>query len=96
MSDRFLCKKSFLAKNNTALVRQPLYSAYLAQCNFWLFPKLETTLEETRFLSRKDIVEKAIAEIRSIPGEEFKRCFEKWQKRWEKCVHLKREYFEGD
>ena len=34
-------------------------------------------------------MEKTTGELRSIPEEEFKSCFQKWQRRWEKCVHLK-------
>ena len=41
-------------------------------------------------------MEKMTAELRSIPEEEFKRCFQKWQRRWEKCVYLQEEYFERD
>ena len=41
-------------------------------------------------------MKKTTAELRSIPEEEFKRCFQKGQRRWEKCVHLQGEYFEGD
>ena len=41
-------------------------------------------------------MEKMTAERRSIPDEELKRCFQKWQRRWEKCVHLQEEYFEED
>ena len=66
----------FLAKSNTALMRQPPYSPDLAPCNFWLFPKLKTTPKGTRFQSRKNIMEKMTAELRSIP-EEFKRCLQK-------------------
>ena len=50
--------KDFLAKNNTALVRQPPYSPDLALCDFWLFPKLKTMLKGRRFQSRKAIMEK--------------------------------------
>ena len=89
-------QKRFLAKNKMALVRQPPYSADLALYDFWLFPKLKTTLKETRFLSRKDIMEKTTSELRSIPEEEFKRCFQKWQRCRKKCVHLQGEYFEED
>ena len=28
--------------------------------------------------------------------EEFKRCFQEWQRRWEKCVQLQGEYFDED
>ena len=33
--------KSFLAKNNMALVRQPTYSPHLVPCHFWLFPQVK-------------------------------------------------------
>ena len=88
--------KDFFAKNNTALVRQPPYTLDLAPCDFWLFPKLKTTLKGTRFRSRKDIMEKTTAELRNIPDEEFKRCLQKWQRRSEKCMYLQGEYIEGD
>ena len=51
-------------------------------------------LKGTRFQSRKDIMEKTTVELMSI-SEEFKKCFQKWQRHWEKCVHLQGEYFEG-
>ena len=41
-------------------------------------------------------MKKSMEELGSIPEEEFKRCFMKWQKRWEKCVYRQGEYFEGD
>ena len=88
--------KGFLTKNNKALVQQPPYSPDLAPCNFWLFPKLKTMLKRKQFYSGKDIMEKTTAELRSIPEEEFKRCFQKWQRHWKKCVHLQGEYFEAD
>ena len=50
--------KGFLVKNNAELVRHPPYSPDLAPCDFWLFPKLKTTLKRTRFQSRKDIMKK--------------------------------------
>ena len=86
--------KDFLVKNNKTFVRQPPYSPDLAPYDFWIFPKLKTTLKETRFQSPKDIMEKSTAKLRSIPKEELKRCFQKWQRRWEKCVHLQGEHFE--
>ena len=87
---------AFLAKNSMSFVRQAPYSPDLEPCDFWLFPKLKTILKEKRFQSKKDIMKKSTEELGSIPEEEFKRCFEKWQKRWEKCVYRQGEYFEGD
>ena len=87
---------AFLAKNSMSLVRQAPYSPDLAPCDFWLFPKLKTILKGRRFQSREDIIKKSTEEFGSIPEEGFKRCFEKWQRRWEKCVYRQGGYFEGD
>ena len=88
--------KGFLAKNNTTLMRQPPYSPDLAPYDFWLFSKLKIALKRRRFQSRKNIMEKKTADLRSILEKEFKRCFQKWQRRWKKYVHFQGEYFEED
>ena len=63
------------------LVQQPPYSPYLALCDFWLFSKLKTMLKEMRFQSLENVLEKMMAKLKSIPEDEFKRCFQKWQRR---------------
>ena len=88
--------QAYLAKNNTPLVRHPPYSPDMAPCDFWLFPKLKTTLKGKRFESREEIMRKTTAELYSIPKSTFQRCYQQWQHRWEKCVHSQGEYFEGD
>ena len=88
--------QSYLAKNSTPLVRHPPYSPDMAPCDFWLFPKLKTTLKGKRFESREEIMRKTTAELYSIPLKSFQRCYQQWQHRWEKCVHSQGEYFEGD
>ena len=87
---------AFLAKNSMLLVRQAPYSPDLAQCDFWLFPMLKTILKGRQFQAREDIMKKSTKELGSTPKKKFKRCFEKWQKCWEKCVYHQGEYFEGD
>ena len=87
---------AFLAINSMSLVRQAPYYPDLARCDFWLFPKLKTILKGKRFQSRKNILKKSTEELGSGPEEEFKRCFEKWLKRGEKCVYRQGEYFKGD
>jgi hypothetical protein len=42
-------------------------------------------LEGTRFSSMEDIKSNAAAELRKIPREASRRCFEQWQDRWSKC-----------
>ena len=88
--------QAFLTKNNMPLVRQAPYSPDLAPCDFWLFPRLKLTLKGRRFQSREEIIRKSTEELWSIAEKEFDRCFQKWQKRWEKCVHHQEEYFEAD
>ncbi|KDR15316.1 hypothetical protein L798_10885 [Zootermopsis nevadensis] len=43
-------------------------------------------------------VSNATADLRKIPNEAFRRCFQKWQDRWSKCVCVcaQGSYFEGD
>ena len=48
--------KAFLAKNSMSVVRQAPYSLSLEPCDFWVFPKLKTTLKGRQFQSREDII----------------------------------------
>jgi hypothetical protein len=34
--------------------------------------------------------------LNNISTEEFQKCFQKWEKRWYKCIKSKGEFFEGD
>jgi hypothetical protein len=48
----------------------------LALCNFWLFPKLKTALKGHRFSDIANIQGHAMTTMKSIPEEEFQKCFE--------------------
>ncbi|PNF14868.1 hypothetical protein B7P43_G05157 [Cryptotermes secundus] len=69
-----------LTKQDGAVVPHLPYSPDLAPCNFFLFPKMKIKLKGRRFLTKKD----------------FQDAFEKWQKRWDRCMHSQGDYFEGD
>ena len=43
-------------------------------------------LKGMRFAIMEDIKSKATAELRMIPNEAFRRCFQQLQDRWSKCV----------
>ena len=47
--------REFLAKNNIAVLKQPLYSPVLAPCDFFLFPKLKEVIKGTRFQNTEAI-----------------------------------------
>jgi hypothetical protein len=35
-------------------------------------------------------------DLRAVPQNTFQDTFQKWKKRWERCIKSGREYFEGD
>jgi transposase len=43
--------QAFLAKQHITQAYQPPYSPDLAPCDFWLFPKLKSTLKVRRFVN---------------------------------------------
>ena len=45
----------FLAKNNIAVLEPLAYSSDLAQCDFFLFPKLKEVMKGTRFKIQKPL-----------------------------------------
>ena len=73
-------------------VPHPPYSPYLAPCGFWLFPKLRgcryETIEET-----KEAVTKVID---THTQEDFYGAFQKFLERYNKCIAVGGDYFEGD
>jgi hypothetical protein len=36
------------------------------------------------------------AVLNSLTEHDFQDAFKKWQKRWERCIHVEGGYFEGD
>ena len=73
-------------------VPPPPYSADLAPCDFWLFPKLKGSRYET-IEEMKEAVTKAID---TLTQEDFHAAFQKLLERYNKCIATGGEYFEGD
>jgi hypothetical protein len=63
---------------------------------FILFPKLKPTLKGCRFDTFDEIQKNSTKDLFAIPNEAFQKVFQIWQKRWERCVASKGNYFEGD
>ena len=87
--------RSYLAKHQTSVVPHPPYSPDLAPADFFLFPKLKTTLKGRRFQTI-EIQENATIELRAITSSAFQEAFKKWKKRSERCFASRGDYFEGD
>ena len=72
-------------------VPQPPYSAELAPCDFWLFPKLRGCRYET-IEEMKETVPKVID---TLTQEDFHEAFQKLLELY-KCIAAGGDYFEGD
>jgi hypothetical protein len=60
-----------------------------------LSPKLKTTLKGRRFQTI-EIQENATRELRAITESAFQEAFQQWEKRSERCIASRGDYFEGD
>jgi histone-lysine N-methyltransferase SETMAR len=92
----FLFTRECLTKNNMAVVIHPPYSPDLALCDFSLFPRLKIKLKGRRFDTIDVIEAESQAVQNTLTEHDFQDAFKKWQKRWERCIHAERDYFEGD
>jgi hypothetical protein len=64
--------------------------------DFWLYPKLKIALKGKRFDDIGTVEENTMKHLSSIPKDSFKKCFQQWQNRWNKCIASEGAYFEGD
>jgi len=87
---------SYLAKHQTSVLPHPPYSPDLAPADFFLFPKLKTTLKGCHFQTIEEIQESEIRELRAITESVFQEAFQQWKKHWEWCIASRRDYFDGD
>jgi len=88
--------REFLAKQDMIVVPQPPYSPDLAPVDFFLFPKLKSTLQGCRFQTTEEIKENSLQDLCAIPQNTFQDEFQNWKKCWEQCINSRGEYFEGD
>ena len=88
--------RSYLTKHQTSFVPHPPCSPDLAPAEFFLFPKLKTSLKGCHFQTIQEIQENAIRELRAITGSVFQEAFQQWKKYWECCIASRGDYFEGD
>jgi transposase len=58
--------KDFLAKNNVTTLEHFPYSPALATADFYLFPRLKSTLKRRRFCDANDITKNATEELKRL------------------------------
>ena len=83
----------YLTKMGIKTVPQPPYGSDLTPCDFCLFPKLRgccryETIEETK--------EAVMKIIDTLTQEDFNGVFHKLLERYNKCIAVGGDYFEGD
>ncbi|PNF21909.1 hypothetical protein B7P43_G03600 [Cryptotermes secundus] len=88
--------QEILAKNKMAVVPHPPYSPDLAPCDFFLFPKMKIKLKGLRFDTAEEIQVNTQTVLNILTKKDLQDAFEKWQKRWDRCMRSQGNYFEGD
>ena len=64
--------------------------------DIFLFTKLKLGMKGRRFDTIEEIQEESQRVLDTISKRGFQGCFQAWQKRWDRCIRAKGEYFEGD
>jgi len=88
--------RDLLAKHVTTVLPQPPYSPYLAPADFFLFPKLKSTLKGRCLESIEAINTNSLAHLRCISKTALQECFRTLKKRWQRRIQSRGEYFEDD
>ncbi|PNF28454.1 hypothetical protein B7P43_G15580 [Cryptotermes secundus] len=63
------------------------------------FPRMKRDMKGKRFTDVAEVAEvkeRTTEALSSISKDEFRQCFEKWNKRLDKCISVSGEYTEGD
>ncbi|PNF35319.1 hypothetical protein B7P43_G04817 [Cryptotermes secundus] len=78
---------NFLSKVVT-VVPHPPYSPDLAPCDLFLFPKMKIKLKGRRFDTAEEIQAETqtVLRVNTLTKKDFQDAFEKWQKRWDRCM----------
>lgn len=87
-----LSVKRFLAKYSIP----PSYSPDLSPCDFYPFPKVNSTLKETGLETAEAVKEKEARVLKELSEKDFQHCFKQWKIRMERCRDKGGVYIEGD
>ena len=83
----------YLTKMGIKTVPQPPYCPDLAPGEFWLFPKLRGF---RRYETTEEMKEAVTKVIDTLTQEDFHGAFQKLMERYNKCIAVRGDYFEGD
>lgn len=86
--------QDYLSSQTIELMGHPPYSPDLAPNDFFLFPQIKDKLRGHRFSSPEDAVNAFKSRVLELSTSDWKKCFDNWFQRMQKCVNLHGEYFE--
>lgn len=78
------------------ILQHPPYSPDLAPCDFFLFPKIKSSLKGTHFQTVDDVKMKTAELLKGLTENDWQHCFQEWQRRMQQCIDAEGSYFEGD
>jgi hypothetical protein len=73
------------------VIPHQLYSPDFAPCYFFLFPKMKLKLKGRLFDTTEEI---QLNE--TLTEKNFQEAFQKWRRRWDRCLYTGGNYFECD
>jgi len=91
-----LSLSKLLATKQITVLEHPAYSPDLAPNDIFLFSKIKEILKGRHFDDIDDIRSNTTAALKAIPQNQLQTCFERWTRRWHRCIASQGEYFECD
>ncbi len=85
-----------MADRGMKVVQHPPYSPDLVPCDFFLFPRMKDSLRGIRFQSTEELKEASESYLKGLLQKDFEEVFQDWERRMQKCVDARGNYFEGD
>jgi len=79
-----------------AVIPHPPYSPDLAPCDFFLFQEMKLKVKGRQFDTTEEIQAESQRVLDSLIEKDFQEAFQKWSRRWDRCLYAGGNYFEGD
>lgn len=89
-----ICQRT-IEELGVEIMVHPPYSPDLAPCDFHLFPEVKKELRGRRFESDLELNNAVMGILNRLSKNGFSEVYDKWIKRWNKCIQQNGEYFEG-
>jgi histone-lysine N-methyltransferase SETMAR len=78
------------------VIPHPPHSPDFTPCDFFLFPKMKLKLKGRLFDNIEEIQAESQRVLDNLTENKFQEAFQKWRRRWERCLRAGGNYFEDD